>query len=679
MKRFNPSIHCLVILLAVMGGTGCGDGSGPTMDNGATDTAELDGNVIPDGQQPDLVVNPDAARDLAGHDLTGIDLEGADLNNPDLPFNQDNGPTDNGDGDTGVLPPCTDSAQCQLGNVCIDRQCVPGCNGDRDCPGNQHCKSDALPYGACLDCVTDDHCDDDMKCNAGKCMVTCEVNEECSATPITPFCDYDSGLCVKCLSDSNCPEGRLCIGRDCIVGCKGDRDCPDGLRCDPKFGTYGDCFTCVEDADCNGKVCRDHQCVIDCDAINCPAERPICDPATGNCLECMKKADCGTGKVCIGNLCITGCESDLDCGTRHCSNGSCVECTIDDHCSGGQKCRANTCSAGECFKDSDCNPGDYCHPLLYSCEDLPSNHCDSNSDCTSWIPGLLDQHCDPLTRECITACLSGFCLDLLGSGRDTCVNGGCYGCGTDFDCAGVRCSPYDRFCYACQDNDDCSVPGWKCAQDGACYECLSSFDCPSPKVCDTANGRRCVECLTSGDCKNPSKPVCGKSKTCIPACQNECESGDMICNPDDTTFPITALTCGDTDDDPCLEYGGYYNCGNGASCVTQGSGLGECVCNNECSSGQKWCASGKTDVVETCKQDSTSGCWYISTSYCSSSYGEICSNGTCVCDNKCTENQTVCTSTTAYKKCVSDYYTGCLYWTSYTCSSGYYCSNGKCQ
>ncbi|HOD08695.1 MAG TPA: hypothetical protein PKG98_11475 [Myxococcota bacterium] len=675
----STRMWCLATVCAILLTIGCGDNGGPQMTADGGDAVTIDAQS--DSSQPDLVINPDiVGRDLAGVDTTGLDLAGVDTTSPDdtfVPPDADN--TDAGQ-DATTLPDCTDSAQCAFGNICLNRHCTPGCLGDRDCSDGMHCKADALPHGACLECVGDEHCTDDaMKCRNGQCVSTCATSDDCAATPAMPYCETNSELCVQCLSDGSCPEGRLCIDYSCVVGCKGDRDCPDNLRCDPKVAPNGDCFPCIQDADCNGKVCRDHACVIDCSAINCPAETPVCDPATGNCLDCLDKTDCRQGQICMNNFCVTGCENDDDCGASHCNAGSCVECTLDEHCTDGKKCRASTCSAAECYKDSDCGNGEYCHPLLYSCEDLPSKSCDSDNDCVSWIPGFLDEHCDALTRECVSACLSGFCLDLMGSGRDTCVDGGCYGCQYDSDCPGVRCSPMDRFCHACASDNDCAAPGWHCAQDGNCFECLNNFHCGDGKVCDTAGGNRCVECLTSDDCDSGAKPICGKSMTCIPACVNECSSGEQICNEDYTYGPIPLMTCGDHDDDPCLEYGGYTSCGSGAECVTQGDGQGECVCNDECTSGQKWCATGETDVTEKCVQNQTSGCWYISTGYCSGSYGEKCSGGECVCSNECTVDQTVCTSSTAYKKCVEDYYTGCPYWASYTCNSGYYCSSGKCQ
>lgn len=666
---------CGVLFFILAPGTGCGDGGGPQMDTGMDDVLLGDDGLPVDVNGQELVVNPDAVdRDLAGTDLAGTDTAGTDTG-----VGEDGSDPE----DTTVTPQCTDSAQCAFGNICIDTQCVPGCNGDRDCPGDQRCDTDALPHGACLDCIEDNDCDtvNDQKCRNGVCVASCTTNDECDATPSTPFCETTSELCVQCLADGSCPEGHLCLDYACVVGCRGDRDCPEGLRCDPKVAPNGDCFTCVADSDCNGKVCKDHECVVDCSAIKCMPDKPVCDPATGNCLECMGKADCGQGFLCLFNDCVPGCENDVDClGDLKCAQGSCVECTIDDDCTGDQKCRSNTCSDADCYRDSDCDSGYYCHPLLYSCEDLPNGYCTADSDCTSIFPGFGDDYCDPLTRECIPSCMTSLgiplCLDLTGTGRNICVDDGCYGCATNYDCPGVRCSPYDRFCHACVNDSDCAVPGWHCADSGSCYECINDFQCTYPEVCDEAGGNACVECLTSDDCTNGAKPVCGKSKTCIAACQDECTSGQQICNPDDTTEPITMLSCGDYDDDPCKEYGGYVSCGYGASCETQ-SDQGECVCTNECSANTKWCATGETDVTETCVQDQSSGCWYISTNYCGT--GEVCDGGVCECTNECAVDQSVCKDTKSYLLCVEDYYSGCPYWTTYNCNSGYYCYDGDCQ
>jgi len=188
-----------------------------------------------------------------------------------------------------------------------------------------------------------------------------------------------------------------------------------------------------------------------------------------------------------------------------------------------------------------------------------------------------------------------------------------------------------------------------------------------------------------GDCKTAGKPICGKSKTCIAPCVDECSSGQKICNPDDTIAPIGTLSCGDSDDDPCLEYGGSAECGTGASCVTQPGGLGQCICQNECSSGQKRCPpDGEADEYETCAQNSSSGCWYWSTGYCG--YGEVCSSGSCVCGNICTLGQKACSKNDPMATLICDDYeyydpyNTCPYWQTGTrCQTGYVCTGaGVC-
>lgn len=593
---------------------------------------------------------------------------------------------------TDVAPECKDSSACALGNICFEDKCVPGCGSDRDCAGGRHCVPESLPHGFCAQCLTNDHCNTaaNEKCVGTTCVTTCQTNNDCTSQTNAPYCDTNVGTCVQCLSDGVCPIGTLCIASKCQPGCRSDRDCPDNLKCDPKSGANGGCFVCVQNADCNGRICKEHQCVIDCTAVNCQAPTAVCDPATGGCVGCLSKTDCPAGNLCLGNRCIEGCETDNDCsGGLKCASGTCVQCITDAQCPLKQKCLQNQCLSAECSRDTDCGSGKYCHPLLLSCETLPAKYCISNSDCTSILP-FTSEMCDLLTRTCIPACMDlgglPICFDLFGgSTRTFCVDGGCYDCGNDNDCAGTRCDPYDRQCLVCGGDADCAVPTWHCdTAAGTCKECLNDNQCTYPLVCDEANGNRCVECLQNSDCKTPGKPSCSKSKVCIAQCSNDCVSGNTICNPNDTTEPIGLQTCGDYDDDPCLEYGGSQECGTGASCRTQLTGLGKCVCQNECSSGQKQCSASATDTYQTCAQNSSSGCWYWSNGYCG--YGEVCSGGSCVCGNICTLGAKACDKTYSDQTLIcatdpNDYYATCPYWQYSTiCSSGRVCKGaGVCS
>jgi hypothetical protein len=619
-----------------------------------------------------------------------------DPGTPPVDSSEDPGtPNDPGtpsDPGTDIAPECKDSSACALGNICFEDKCVPGCGSDRDCAGGRHCVPESIPHGFCAQCITNDHCSAAAheKCVSGSCVTTCQTNNDCAVQTNAPYCDTNAGTCVQCLSDGVCPIGTLCITNKCQSGCRSDRDCPDSLKCDPKSGANGGCFTCVQNADCNGRICKDHQCVIDCSVVQCTVDRPVCDPATGGCVQCLAKADCPAGNLCLGSRCIVGCETDNDCsGGRKCASGTCVQCITDEQCPLKQKCLQNQCLSTECARDTDCGGGKYCHPLLQSCEVLPSKYCISDDDCPAGYPPIIPaQMCDPLTRACIPSCTSGLgiplCIDLFGGGgsQTVCVDNGCYECGTDNDCAGTRCDPYDRHCLVCKTDADCSVPTWHCdPATSGCKECLNDSQCTYPKVCDEAGGYSCVECLKDVDCKSPGKPVCGKSKVCIAPCSNECSNGNTVCNPGDTTEPIGLLTCGDYDDDPCLEYGGASECGIGTSCRTQAGGLGKCICQNACTSGQKRCQSGTTMNTEICTQNSN-GCWYWSTGYCG--FEEVCSGGTCVCNNTCVEGTKACDATYSDQIdiCAVDPngYTDCLHWQAYSyCNSGYICKNKVCS
>ena len=71
---------------------------------------------------------------------------------------------------------------------------------------------------------------------------------------------------------------------------------------------------CLIDGDCSGPadVCEDGACVVHCTSDDhCPGQR--CQLDTGDCVDCLDKADCGPGYLCEDNLCVEGCEEDAEC------------------------------------------------------------------------------------------------------------------------------------------------------------------------------------------------------------------------------------------------------------------------------------------------------------------------------------------------------------------------------
>jgi len=588
---------------------------------------------------------------------------------------QDPGTGDPGASDLGLA--CTSTPNCDLGQLCINSHCIPGCQSERDCPDGMRCDAADGPHGGCKECLVDEDCGGTAKCVNGACASICTSDADCLSNAALPRCSMAAGVCVGCLQDSDCPIGNVCESTQCVPGCRGDRDCAQPSRCDLAAGPHGACVECLGSGDCaSPKTCKGDICVIDCTAIQCPVDRPLCLPESGDCVACVAKADCGTGKVCSNHQCAPGCGDDNDCtGGWHClsgGNGSCVECLLDGQCGSGKTCRNNACTTANpsCHQDSDCKGGQYCHPVLKDCRTIPPNACAVNGDCGIFGIG---GHCDPLTRTCIDPCTVGLCGVLGSTTTPVCVDGGCYQCGSNADCPGTQCSLFDRSCGACTGDNDCIGTLKRCDPvDGKCYGCLSDGQCGTGRRCEPV-GRTCVECLSGADCKTGGKPVCGKDGTCIATCTDECTTkGDVFCvagNPD------AYVECGDWDNDPCLEIGSQYGpsgyaCPPVQQCDVQPDGIhGQCTCHDECASGQAKCDS--SGYLLTCDQNSNSGCWYWGTHSCASN--QLCSAGKCVCNNACSPSYpNQCHGTYTLDTCYKDS-SGCYYWYTTTCANGGQC------
>jgi hypothetical protein len=197
---------------------------------------------------------------------------------------------------------------------------------------------------------------------------------------------------------------------------------------------------------------------------------------------------------------------------------------------------------------------------------------------------------------------------------------GCYECLDDYHCPGTDCKAFDNSCVKCTGNADCLDASWHCdTASGACHECLQDSHC-TPEFCDTTN-HVCVQCRTDADCGNPSFPTCGKDKTCIPPCSDGCVKDSVICDPGDPGGE-SYLTCGDWDNDPCLEYGDSAYCPDNQYC----SGA-KCVCKPPaCTEGKYACDPQYPTTVFVCEKDAN-GCLGWGT-YMVCNTGN-CKNGAC--------------------------------------------------
>ncbi|MFK7990456.1 MAG: hypothetical protein AB8I08_30830 [Sandaracinaceae bacterium] len=240
-------------------------------------------------------------------------LQGGDAGGMDAGRNDagriDGGPTDGGRRDAGDLDGGLLDAGHDAGPETCDEVCPVGLCVD----------------GACVECVTDLHCEDD-----------------------TLFCD-EAGRCVQCTDDAHC-GGEVCTGGVCVE-CRNDAACESGVCTSEGACLLGPCETCESNAQCEG----DAVCVIGAgllrrclplDFSGCPPgfpeSGPRADPAGESRTVCLPGGET-TCVAYLNTVIRTPCEGDADCGSRGVcgADGTCTYdcednsyCPVDFDCSG---------------------------------------------------------------------------------------------------------------------------------------------------------------------------------------------------------------------------------------------------------------------------------------------------------------------------------------------------------
>lgn len=394
-------------------------------------------------------------------------------------------------------------------------------------------------------CVEDADCPDCQVCENNLCVSTCTEDEFCSA----------DGDCVECDDEHACPCNQVCVNGDC--------QCPPGS---PYEDSKGCCSDCSVTALC--PVC--YVCTVDgCVPTVCPVG--VCDPDTGDCVECLGTGDCaGDNECCIDKVCAC-CEGFVrDPGTGDCvpdpgciSDLDCPECEICTETG----CEPQSCPAGYvftgtspcCQKECDCDAPD-CpgvqHCVVFdddTCVCAPcSGACDENEDC--------GEGCYCNQGQCVTNPCYGWCYDGADCGEGCgCNDGRCFPCeslscgSTECDntsgcaCVNNSCEEEPTGCYgACNGSDDCG-DGCGCFQ-GECVSCeaLTCSNCLFAAGCDCIDDIACEESACKGGCAGPDDCPgvdCGcynfecvecQAYSCdVDACPEGCvcDSGTCVGNP----------------------------------------------------------------------------------------------------------------------------------------------------
>ena len=280
-----------------------------------------------------------------------------------------------------------------------------------------------------------------------------------------------------------------------------------GNTCTSSGGNFcdgaGNCVECLKDADCTADVTKDH-----CDANTHACVAAQCTDNVKDGLETDK--DCGGGPGSGCSPCADGlmCNGITDCGAQsYCNAGVCAAATCTDN--------VKDAPGGHAETDKDCG-GATCRGQGHLCGNTFG--CAVDGDCTSGF-------CNPTSSKCAAPTCS-----------DTFQNQG----ETDVDCGGPNCSPC-ALTKHCMQTSDCAAgvcTGNVCSPAALGAACNTGADCSAGKFC------------TDGVCCSAAS--CGGCQTCAGALKqggsNDGNCGAVINNTDPKNDCPTQnpLVCGTT-------------------------------------------------------------------------------------------------------------------------------------
>ena len=366
------------------------------------------------------------------------------------------------------------------------------------------------------------------------------------------------------------------------------------------------------------------------------AATPLCNTATGACVQCLSDSDCSSTaavECSTTNTCVP-CTHSSQCSTRFpltpfCkdpgASGTCVQCITDTDCPTTTlaKCSATTNTCVSCTENDHCTrftatplcntATGICVECLANenCASIESAKCSTSNTCTTCT---LDIQCArfPSTPICNVA-----------------LGGKCIPCYIDSHCpspTAAKCTDYT--CVACTSNSQCSRfdPKSKCSS-GKCVECLTNADCTGGKICSSSGV--CSICLSSSECATSLAPICNTELGLCTECQY-----DTHCNSDPTRSQCSTsgscIPC--TESIHCEHFPSIPICSGGV-CV-------QCVADSDCpNAGQAKCSD---NICLGCTDSSQ--CAHLSlTPVCNAATGACVE---CIADTDCPSTPaSICSST----------------------------------
>ena len=339
------------------------------------------------------------------------------------------------------------------------------------------------------------------------------------------------------------------------------------------------------------------------------------------CLEPSPPINCAQGYVCDSGRCVTECRDECSLGGTICldeqtvqvcgnfDQDACVESGGNVACPAGERCEQGGCvPTGEACTDECAQMGDsVCFgDTTRVCGEFDSDSCLDLGPPTACALGdvCLDGQC---AAGCVDECPSQGTMECVGDSVRVCGNLDQDSC---LEWSSPSPCPSDKACSegACVDMcaDECGAAGTAvCSPDGVgvsfCgqYDTDSCLDRSSPVPCPDGFG-----------CQNG---------LCVATCTNDCAAGTSRCAADG----LSLETCGDFDNDPCLEFGGAAACPGGAACS---QGACDVACTDECPAQDDVECVG--NARRTCGQFDIDSCLEWSSNQACQAW-EMCSAGVC--------------------------------------------------
>jgi hypothetical protein len=439
-----------------------------------------------------------------------------------------------------VGSPCSAASDCSSGN-CIDGVCcATTCSGCNACVNTLTGKNDGTcapvvsgqdPHNTCSDETQTNQCGNDGTCDGqGACRKVSSnhvcTQASCSSdgkafTPATT-CD-GTGKCSTATPQS-CGAFQ-CTNTGCLKTCSTQTECGAGSYCNTTAGT------CATKKENGSQAMGTYECTsgIVADGVCCNTVCGQCNScSTGTCIP-DNGTSCGTGKVCSGGNCQTGCwigENFIPNGT---TSGDCQICTPSrstttwsnndgaskpcGSCGGTATCtnmQLGPCSAnsinywqdwdGDGYGNRHISPTPACSP--------PSGWVANSGDCddgnSQWYPGKT--RCEAFESNALTTCATDGTTS-----TSTCPNGCAGGQCRSFATVGISGSVTCGSNLTCSTSQGCSfaTPATtppSCGTSGSSYyeKCDGPNDCPSGQVCchgnPTGGGGEWSDCVDSGSC-----------------------------------------------------------------------------------------------------------------------------------------------------------------------------------